>query len=100
MMARRFRAETTPGGVVTGNRKQEKENKDMTKRQLEIKYGVSIDWDSYWSPLRQRFVRAYKVYSADGCPWENGLRTMKDVEAECKKWADALLSIKSRCSRE
>lgn len=35
------------------------------------------------------------MYSADGCPWENGL-TLKGLQAECKTWADALLEIKEK----
>ena len=68
----------------------------MTKTQLENKYGVRIADDSYYSPLKGKFVRQYRMYSADGCQWENGLRTLKDVETECKQWAEALLGIKRK----
>lgn len=66
----------------------------MTKAQIENKYGVRIADDSFYHPLKGRFVKQYRMYSADGCPWENGLRTLKDVENECKQWAEALLRIK------
>lgn len=65
-----------------------------TIERLEKKYGVRIVDDSFWHPLKGRDVKCYKMYSADGCPWENGMRTLKDVETECKKWESALLHIK------
>jgi hypothetical protein len=33
------------------------------------------------------------MYSADGCPWENGL-TLKGLREECKRWEKELLEIK------
>ena len=66
----------------------------MTKAQLEKKYGIYIEDDSYYHPLGNRFVKQYRMYAADGCQWENGLRTIKAVEAECKQWELELLSIK------
>ena len=68
----------------------------MTRTQLEKKYGITIRDDSYYNPFTFKWVRAYKMFSADGCPWENGLRTIKAVEAECKRYAEALLNIKER----
>ena len=59
----------------------------MTKQQLEEKYGVRIEREEY-------FLNYYKIYSADGCPWEKGLRTIKACEKECKKWGKELLQIK------
>ena len=67
----------------------------MTKQQLEKKYGITIADDSYYNPRTNKFVKAYKIYSADGCPWEKGLRTLKEVEAECKEWENQLLMIKN-----
>lgn len=58
----------------------------MTKTAIEWKYGVTIDFD-YWN-------NEYVIYSADGCKWENGLRTIKACERECKEWAKQLLEIK------
>ena len=66
----------------------------MTKIQIEKKYGIKIADDSYYS-MAGKFVKAYKIYSADGCPWENGLRNLKEVEKECKQWEKQLLSIKA-----
>lgn len=59
----------------------------MTKAQLEEKYGVRIEKEEY-------FLNLYKIYSADGCPWEKGLKTIKDCEKECKRWGKELLAIK------
>lgn len=59
----------------------------MTKAQLEEKYGVRIEKEEY-------FLNLYKIYSADGCPWEKGLKTIKDCEKECKRWEKELLEIK------
>lgn len=66
----------------------------MTKAQIEKKWGVTIIDDSYFDGF-DRYVKAYRMYSADGCSWENGLRTIKAVEEECRKWSDALLGIKA-----
>ena len=66
----------------------------MTKAQLEKRYGIYIEDDSYFHPLGNRFVKQYRMYSADGCQWENGLSNLKAVEAECKKYEMELLSIK------
>lgn len=57
----------------------------MTKKQLEEKYGVKIVSEDYWHPLKEKFVKSYKMYSADGCPWEKGLPTIKACENECKE---------------
>ena len=65
----------------------------MTKRQLEQRYNIRIADDSYISPINGRFVKAYKIYSADGCCWEKGLRNLKAVKAECEQWKTALVTI-------
>lgn len=67
----------------------------MTRAQLEKKYGIKIANDSYYNPIRDKVVKLYKIYSADGCCWEKGLRTLKAVEAECKTWESQLLKIKN-----
>lgn len=66
----------------------------MTKKQLEEKYGVKIVSEDYWHPLKGKFIKSYKMYSADGCPWEKGLPTIKACENECKEWEEELLTIK------
>ena len=65
----------------------------MTKVQIEKKFGVHVVDDSYYSTMLGKTVKMYKIYSADGCPWENGLRTLKDVEHECVMWESALKAI-------
>ena len=70
----------------------------MNKRQLEKKYGIRIVDDSYFNFLGKH-VKAYKYYSADGCPFSNNLRTLKAVEADCKYWETALLSIRDKVQK-
>lgn len=53
----------------------------MTKKQLEEKYGVRIEWDDEYL----RDLHEYRIYAADGCLWEKGFRTLKGVEKECKE---------------
>lgn len=66
----------------------------MFKR-LENKYGVRIRHDGIkWTNTRREPTTLYKIYTADGCSWENGL-TYKGVLMECKRWAKELLDIKS-----
>lgn len=63
-------------------------------RTLEKKYGIKVveDYKKY-NDTNNSYVQLYKMYSADGCPWENGL-TRSGVKAECEVWGDALLEIK------
>ena len=68
----------------------------MTRTQLEKKYGITIRDDGFYNPRTGKYVQAYKFCSADGCPWENGLRTIKAIEKECEEWAKHLLDIKAR----
>ena len=65
----------------------------MSKRSLEKKYGITIVENGYYD-WRGRYVKLYDMYSADGCCWEKGLRTLKDVQNECKEWERSLLQIK------
>ena len=66
----------------------------MSRAQLEKRYGIRIADDSYYNPYTFKWVKGYRIYTADGCQWENGLRTIKDVARECERWADAILKIK------
>ena len=59
----------------------------MTKAQIEKKYGVHIVWN-LWN-------EEYVIYSADGCRWDCGFRTINECEKECKEWKDTLISIKT-----
>lgn len=62
---------------------------------IEKKYGVTVVSEGYsYSFSTMRMVETFKMYSADRCPWAKGL-SRKGVKAECEKWAEALLSIKS-----
>ena len=66
----------------------------MSRAQLEKRYGISIVENGYYG--WKGYVRLYDIYSADGCCWDKGFRCLRDVEAECKKYADAILSIKEK----
>ena len=65
----------------------------MTKQQIEKRFNVRIADDSYYNPFRCKFVKNYKIYSADGCCWEKGLKNLKAVEKECREWQTALATI-------
>ena len=62
-------------------------------KRLEDKYGIKVVDDSFYNPLTKKWHKLYKMYSADGCLWENGM-TYNELQAECKKNAKALLEIK------
>ena len=69
---------------------QKEENKMTAIERLEKKYGIKVRKDFFsWESNKQ----LYKMYSADGCPWENGL-TLKGLREECKRWGKELLEIK------
>ena len=61
-----------------------------TIERLEKKYGIRVRKDFYSRESRKQL---YKMYSADGCPWENGL-TLKGLREECRTWEKELLQIK------
>ena len=42
-------------------------------RRLEEKYGIKVVDDSFYNPLTKKWHKLYKIYSADGCWWDNGL---------------------------
>ena len=64
---------------------------------LRKKYGVRIAYDGVEWRNSKLPTTLYKIYTADGCQWENGL-TYKGVLMECKKWAKSLLQIKENWS--
>lgn len=68
----------------------------MSKIQIENKYGVKIACGKYWSPFGRKFRNDYRIYSADGCPWDKGFSTLKEVEKECREWSKQLLEIKEK----
>lgn len=60
---------------------------------LEKKYGIKVVEDEIYNPFTGRTLKRFKIYSADGCPWENGL-TREGVKKECEMWGERLLKIK------
>ena len=67
--------------------------KTMSRAQLEKRYGISIVENGYFD-WRGRYIKLYDIYSADGCCWDKGKKTIKEVAEECKVWAHSLLAIK------
>lgn len=61
---------------------------------LEKKYGIRIAADICCNPLTGKTKTLYQIYTADGCPWENGL-TKEGVKAECEKYGKQFLRIKN-----
>lgn len=57
---------------------------------LEKEYGIKVEKD-FVSAISGK--QLYKMYSADGCPWENGL-SLKGLREECEEWKKELLEIK------
>ena len=68
----------------------------MSREQMEKRWGVRIISEPYWSPFRRKFRNDYIIYSADGCCWDKGFNTLKEVEDMCRTDNDALLSIKKK----
>lgn len=62
---------------------------------LEKKYGIKVVEDEIYNPFKGKYLKRYKIYSADGCPWENGL-TKDGVKKECEEWSRELLDIKMK----
>lgn len=65
---------------------------------LEKKFGIKVVDDSIWNPWKGKYIKAYKMYTADGCCWEKGL-SREGVKRECQEWAEALLEIKKGVTR-
>ena len=63
---------------------------------LEKKYGITVVSEGiHWNQWSGKSVETFRMYSADGCPWEKGL-SRKGVRLECERWANTLLDIKSK----
>jgi len=62
---------------------------------MEKKYGIVIRDDTFWSPLKRKYIKCYRIYTADGCPWENGL-TYRGLQTECKNYGDTFKEIKRK----
>ena len=61
--------------------------------QMERKYGIKIRDDTFYDPLKNRTVKRYRIYTADGCQWENGL-TFRGLQAECRKYGNTFKKIR------
>lgn len=62
---------------------------------MEKKYGIKIVDDSFYHPLTGRYYKRYKIYTADGCKWENGL-TFRDLQKECREYGEEFIKIYNR----
>ena len=63
--------------------------------QLEKKYGITVARDDFYNPFTGKTKIRYKMYSADGCPWDKGMSKAEIIE-ECELYGDELLSIKKK----
>ena len=59
---------------------------------MEKDYHIGICDDSFYNPLTQKTYKRYKIYTADGCRWENGL-TFRGLQAECREYGDKFKKI-------
>ena len=66
----------------------------MMIERMEKKYGIIIEDDSFYNPLTGKDVKAYAIYTADGCRWECGL-SFRGLQRECREYGDAFISIKA-----
>lgn len=73
-------------------KKIEQMEKEYGITKMEKKYGITIRDDSFYNPTTGKTVECYRIYTADGCPWENGL-TFRGLQAECKQHGDEFISI-------
>ena len=62
-------------------------------QKLEKKYGIKVVEDEIYNPFTGRTLMRQKIYSAVGCPWQNGL-TKEGVKKESEIWGERLLKIK------
>ena len=63
------------------------------------KYGIWVEPEEWWHPLRQTYCTTYIIYTADGCCWDKGL-SYKGVQNECKKYADTFIEIKNGVAKK
>lgn len=61
--------------------------------QIEKKYHIVVCPDNFWNPLSNRMEKRYKMFTLDGCPWENGL-SYKGLLKECEMYKNLFLKIK------
>lgn len=70
----------------------EQMEKEYGITKMEKKYGITIRDDSFYNPTTGKTVKCYRIYTADGCPWENGL-TFRGLQAECREYGDVFKDI-------
>lgn len=68
-------------------------------KSYESKYGITVTNDSFTNPLTGKYQKRYKIYTADGCLWENGL-TYRGLQQEIKASANIFLQIKANTLTE
>lgn len=68
-------------------------------KRLEEKYGIKVVDDSFYNPFTKKWHKLYKIYTADGCPWENGL-TYRGLQQEIKVSGNIFLQIKANTLTE
>lgn len=68
-------------------------------KSYENKYGITVTNDSFTNPLTGKYQKRYKIYTADGCLWENGL-TYQGLQQEIKTSGDIFLQIKANTLTE
>lgn len=61
-------------------------------KKMEKKYGIRIADDSFYNPMTGKYSKRYRIYTADGCPWENGL-SYRGLQAECREYGDTFKRI-------
>ena len=62
---------------------------------MEKKYGIRIRDDSFHHPFKNQYVQRYKIYTADGCLWMNGL-SYRGLQSECRWYGDTFKEIKRK----
>lgn len=61
---------------------------------LEKKYGIKVVEDEIYNPFTGKTKMRYKIYTADRCPWQNGL-TKEGIKKECQKYSQVFINIKN-----
>lgn len=59
---------------------------------LEKKYHIHIRDDSFYDPFTNRHLTRYKIFTADGCNWENGL-SYRGLLKECREHGRTFINI-------
>lgn len=60
---------------------------------LERTYGIKVVSEGHhYNPKKGKSIETFKIYTADGCPWENGL-SKEGVKRECERWGGTMVEI-------